>query len=247
MKKVQNFIDAALMICTEKTLYVMGGWGQKLTPSNKVNLINAQKYNKASTRKKMIEESDDDTRAFDCSGLIKSILWGYCGDDTITGGARYGSRNVPDHNAAQLIGDCYGVSDNFEIIKPGEIVYMQGHVGIYVGDGYVVECTPKWKNCVQRTRLEDRKWLKHGFLPYIEYNKEAVVHVVPSPTLRRGCRSMKVSQLQDCLVTLGYDIAIDGSYGPETQKAVKRFQDSEHIQIDGIYGPQTRNKLLEVM
>lgn len=245
--KVKDFIAKLYFVACEETLYVMGGWGQTIDASSRGSLIANQKYNQQSTRKKMIEEAKDGTRAFDCSGLIKSILWGYVGSDEKCGGAKYASNGVPDINAAGLIGKCYGVSSDFSKIKEGELVYMSGHVGIYVGDGYVIESSPKWKNGVQRTLLTDRKWLKHGFLPYVEYDTENTVHVVPTPTLRRGCRSMKVSQLQDCLVYLGFDLAIDGSYGPITQKKVRMLQDVNHIQIDGIYGPQTYRKLKEVM
>lgn len=244
---VRDFVDRLLSTACDKTLYVMGGWGQAINSKSRSALIAAQKYNQSSTRKKMINEAEDGTRAFDCSGLIKSILWGYVGDDSATGGAKYASNGVPDLNAAGLIGRCYGVSENFSTIMEGELVYMSGHVGVYVGDGYVVECSPKWKNCVQRTELKQRKWLKHGFLPYVEYQKANTVHVVPTPTLRRGCKSMKVSQLQDCLSSIGYNLQIDGSYGPKTQGIVRLFQKDHDLQVDGIYGPKTYNRLKEVM
>lgn len=248
MMKVRDFISRLLQVGCDTTLYVMGGWGQALTPANKNLLIKGQKYNQSSTRKKMIEDASEDTRAFDCSGLIKSVLWGY-GEEYAhpTCGAKYASNNVPDHSAAQLIGDCYGVSSDMTNITPGELLYMKGHVGIYIGDGEVIECTPKWKNGVQITKLSDRKWEKHGFLPYVEYDTPAVVHIVPAPTLRRGCKNMRVSQLQDCLVSLGYDMPIDGSYGPKTQGNVRNFQGDNDLVPDGVYGPKTRNKLLEVM
>ena len=247
MMHVNDFIGKLLMVATEETLYVMGGWGQSINAGSRSSLIAAQSYNQSSTRVKMINAAKDGTRAFDCSGLIKSILWGYTGDDTATGGAKYASNGVPDLSASGLINKCYGVSTDMSTVTPGEVVYMTGHIGVYVGGGYVVESSPKWGNGVQRTELTARKWLKHGFLPYVEYTQENKVHVVPTPTLRRGCRSMKVSQLQDCLVYLGYDLSIDGSYGPDTQKKIRMFQDANHIQIDGIYGPQTYKTLKEVM
>lgn len=245
--KVNDFIGKLLMVATEETLYVMGGWGQVINAGSRSSLIAAQSYNQSSTRVKMINAAKDGTRAFDCSGLIKSILWGYTGDNTSTGGAKYASNGVPDLSASGLINKCYGVSTDMSTVTPGEVVYMTGHIGVYVGDGYVIESSPKWKNGVQRTELTARKWLKHGFLPYVEYTKENKVHVVPTPTLRRGCRSMKVSQLQDCLVCLGYHLAIDGSYGPDTQEMVRRFQRDHDIMVDGIYGTKTYNKLKEVM
>ncbi len=37
----------------------------------------------------------------------------------------------------------------------------------------------------------------------------------------------------------GYEIAIDGIYGPVTEGAVKAFQRSRQITQDGICGPET--------
>ena len=57
---------------------------------------------------------------------------------------------------------------------------MKGHIGIYVGDGLAVECTPAWKNCVQITACncsksgyQRRNWTKHGKLPYVTYSGAA--------------------------------------------------------------------------
>ena len=60
----------------------------------------------------------------------------------------------------------------------GEAVWMSGHIGIYIGDGLAVECTPKWENKVQITAVGNigsksgyntRRWTKHGKLPYVDY------------------------------------------------------------------------------
>ncbi len=54
-----------------------------------------------------------------------------------------------------------------------------------------------------------------------------------------------VKAIQACLVDVwGYTIAIDGSYGPITEGAVKSFQRSRQIPVDGIVGPVTRPLLL---
>ena len=80
---------------------------------------------------------------FDCSGLIKGILWGWDGLPTATyGGAKYTSNGVPDISADQMITKCSGVTTDFSNIEIGEAVWMPGHIGIYIGDGLAVECTP---------------------------------------------------------------------------------------------------------
>lgn len=114
----------------------------------------------------------------DCSGFIKGILWGYP-----TKG-KYKSNNVPDLNANTMIKKCKGVSTNFKNIEIGEIVWVKGHVGIYIGDGKVLEATSKWKSKLQITALgnkgtikglKTRTWTKHGKLPYISYSSYYVV------------------------------------------------------------------------
>lgn len=154
-----------------KTLYVMGGWGQPLTEANKQRLINAQSYNQDSTRKAMINAATADTFAFDCVCFIKGLLWGWDGTLSATnGGAVYGSNGVSDVNADGMINICTEVSTDFSEIEIGEVVWTNGHVGLYIGDGQVVECTPSWKNCVQITGITGyQNWIKHGKLPYVKY------------------------------------------------------------------------------
>lgn len=117
---------------------------------------------------------------FDCVCLIKGILWGWTGDSSKTyGGAKYQSNGVPDTSANGMIAKCPdATTGGWDTIEPGEVVWTTGHIGIYIGDGLAVECTPKWKNNVQITAVGNigskagyntRTWKKHGHLPYVEY------------------------------------------------------------------------------
>lgn len=100
---------------------------------------------------------------WDCSGLIKGILWGYPNN------GKYKSNGVPDINANTIITKCKEVSTNFKSITVGEYVWLDGHCGIYIGDGKVIESSPIWEDGVQVTRLNQRNWRKHGFLPWVDY------------------------------------------------------------------------------
>lgn len=163
-----------------KTLYVMGCFGAPMTQKNKARYCSNHSYNKQEARTKMIQAATEDTFGFDCVCLIKGILWGWCGDISKTyGGASYKSNNVPDIGADSMIKKCSDLSTDFTRIEIGEAVWMEGHIGVYVGDGLAVECTPKWNNKVQITACNQsingynrRNWTKHGKLPYIEYVKE---------------------------------------------------------------------------
>ncbi len=58
--------------------------------------------------------------------------------------------------------------------------------------------------------------------------------------LRKGSVGDLVTQLQNKLVSLGFDAGTaDGKFGPSTAAAVSAFQASKGLQVDGIVGPQT--------
>lgn len=163
-----------------KTLYVMGCFGAILSGDNVSRYCTNHSYNKQRERKQMIKAvANKGYFGFDCVGLIKSVLWGWNGDKTKTyGGAKYASNGVPDIDADTMITKCSGVSTNFDNIVVGEAVWCEGHIGVYIGDGLAIECTPSWANDVQITAVGNigkkkgyntRKWTKHGKLPYISY------------------------------------------------------------------------------
>jgi len=67
---------------------------------------------------------------------------------------------------------------------------------------------------------------------------------VPTATLKPGDTGAQVKLLQRALTTLGYSTGkADGSYGPATEAATKRFQQSAGLKADGIVGPATLRAL----
>ena len=156
----------------KKTLYVMGCFGAPMNDRNKKRYTSNNTYNKATARKNMIMNASSDTFGFDCVCLVKGVLWGWNGDLSATyGGAKYTSNNVPDISADSMIKVCDNISTDFSNIEIGELVWLSGHVGVYVGNGLAVECSPKWENCVQITACNrtitgynTRNWKKHGKL-----------------------------------------------------------------------------------
>lgn len=179
----QELANRAKDIATNyKTLYVWGAFGAPLNAANKERYTGASaaEYNRRADRKALILAADSDCFAFDCVGLIKGILWGWCGELSRTyGGAFYASNGVPDIDANAMIARCSDVSTNFnqDHMSVGEAVWKQGHIGIYIGNGLAVECTPSWNDKVQitacncqKTGYNTRTWTKHGKLPWIDYS-----------------------------------------------------------------------------
>ncbi len=167
-----------------KTLYVLGCFGAPMTAANKERYTRNTAYNKKAARTRLIRAATSDTFGFDCVCLIKGILWGWNGDATKAyGGAKYAANGVPDIGADSMIKVCSGVSSSgWTGMAVGEAVWMSGHIGIYIGNGLAVECSPKWKNCVQVTAVGNigkksgyntRTWTKHGKLPYVTYTSAA--------------------------------------------------------------------------
>ena len=247
-----------------ETLYVMGCFGAPMTASNKERYIKENSYNQKDAAKQKIMAASSDTFGFDCVCLIKGLLWGWDGNASKTyGGASYCSNNVPDIGADQIINKCSDVSTDFSKIAVGELLWMKGHVGIYIGDGLAVECTPSWKGCVQVTTVKNIKsgtghqWTKHGKLPYVTYEASAAAVTTTSktstvsglPALNKGSKGNSVKALQILLNGYGYDLGscgIDSDFGSATENAVKKFQSSSGLEADGSVGPLTWAKLLGV-
>lgn len=61
--------------------------------------------------------------------------------------------------------------------------------------------------------------------------------------LSRGDEGDDVSVLQAALVAAGYEIDIDGVFGADTERAVRRFQQANELDVDGIVGDDTWSAL----
>lgn len=189
MKNTELAAKATEIAKNYKTLYIMGCFGAPMNDKNKKRYTSNNVYNEDETRTKLINAASADTFGFDCIGLIKGILWGWNGDLTKTyGGAVYKSGDVPDIGADKMITVCSDVSEDFSHLEIGEAVWMSGHIGIYIGDGLAVECSPKWEDKVQITACNckvagynTRNWTKHGKMPYVEYVKEEEIPETPEP------------------------------------------------------------------
>ena len=210
IKTATELANMCKKIATEyKTLYVMGCFGAPMTPKNKERYCTNHSYNKRQARTKMIKSATSDTFGFDCVCLIKGILWGWNGIKyRIYGGAAYATNGVPDIGANTIIKKCNGISTDFSSVEIGELLWKSGHVGIYIGDGLAVECTPAWDNCVQITACNcdkegyhRRDWTKHGKLPYVEYLKS--IDQIAKEVIAGKWGSGKVRK--DRLTKAGYD------------------------------------------
>ena len=124
---------------------------------------------------KYVSDCEKHLLAMDCVGLIKGFFW--CGGlepiISYLNGAfslprKYG-RGIPDKSANSLgpwckskgaqAGDIDSIPD-----VPGIIVHKSGHVGVYVGNGEVVEARG-FDYGVVKTKLKERPWEDWFYLP----------------------------------------------------------------------------------
>lgn len=204
MIKVTDFIAQLKNIADNyNTIYGKGGFGHPCTEMAIDNLKAAypEWYNaeRVAALKKLVGKQ---YYIFDCICLIKALFWGWNGNFKATyGGAVYDSKT--DYTERGLLDNCTSKSDDFSNIVAGELVYMPGHVGVYVGNGQVIECSPKWENDVQYSNLGNvgkyktgnyRIWSSHGRLQGVDYSTEATPASVKTYTVVKGDSYWKIAE-----------------------------------------------------
>lgn len=248
-----------------KSLYVHGAFGSPMPFARKNGYIQGLGFNQSAERKAKMNSASDDTFGFDCSGFIKALLWGWCGDASKEyGGAKYQSNSVPDINADSIMAACEDFSTNFSNILPGEVVWKPGHIGIYIGDGLAVECTYRWEDGVQVTAVENintkpgyngRTWTRHGKLPWIAYSApehtlkegefEMVMRVIDGKSKGDDVRAMQILlEANGCKGEM--NPALYGSSGSKTVAAIEMFQRKTGLPVTGQCDEKTWKKLLGV-
>jgi peptidoglycan hydrolase-like protein with peptidoglycan-binding domain len=70
------------------------------------------------------------------------------------------------------------------------------------------------------------------------YTKDGLAIVIPTTQVSRGSRGACVYYVQEMLSSHGYDISVDGIFGPQTESLVRRFQRGV-LRVDGIVGKNT--------
>lgn len=145
--------------------YVWGTYGDVLTDSLFSYKL-AQYPDGVGNYEEFIRSNWLGGRTTDCVGLIKG--YGWLNPDTLK--IEYGTNGMPDVGADGMYNSA-AVSGSMDTMPdvPGLAVWKSGHIGIYIGNGKVVEAMGT-KYGVVKTNLADRSWSAWLEIPYINYN-----------------------------------------------------------------------------
>ena len=196
-------------------------------------------------------------------GLIKGYLW--C--DSPDGEPRYcGAQDVAVeglYRKCSRKGSITTLPDT-----PGVCVFManMGHVGVYIGNGEVVEAMGHAYGVV-KTKVAGRGWAYWGMPEWIDYGAEKPSQS-DTPTaipreedftlgfriLREGCVGDDVRALQLMLKARGYQCGnygangdgADGDFGASTKTKLISYQRVNGLEPDGEAGPDTMSALLGI-
>ena len=204
-------------------------------------------------------------KVHDCVGLIKGYRW----SDTPESYPKYvGAQDVAVEG---LYAQCTKRGAITSLPEtPGVCVFManMGHVGVYIGNGEVVEAMGHAYGVV-KTKVAGRGWAYWGMPEWISYDDAAV----ESPSvgsadsshkggafslnfriLREGCVGDDVRALQLMLKVRGYQCGYygtngdgaDGEFGAATKKQLISYQRVNGLEPDGEAGPDTMSALLGI-
>lgn len=151
-------------------------------------------------------------RVYDCIGLIKGYLW----SDTPTSTPKYNPSQ--DVSADGMLLKCKvkgAISSMPEV--PGILVFSSQHVGVYIGNGYVIEARGHSFGVV-KTKLSSRGWKNWGRCPWIEY-------IVEDKPKKETSKENLVLEFQKAAIADGVQLpkyGADGFYGQETEQAMRK-------------------------
>lgn len=147
--------------------YVWGTHGQVLTEAQLEASLSAYPY-EVGRYEDFIRSHWLGGRTSDCVGLIKGYGW----FNPETGSIDYGANGMPDLDADSMYRSAAEKGPIATIPEiPGLAVWHTGHIGIYIGNGEVIEAMGT-RYGVVRTALSERGWTHWLKVPSIEYRTE---------------------------------------------------------------------------
>lgn len=162
-----DLVKWAQMAYDNKWGYVWGSHGNVLT-ANELKKLEKTFGSHVTDKEEYIKSHWLGRRTSDCVGLIKGYGW----YDETSGTIKYGANGMKDvtadgmFNAAVEKGPISTMPD-----IPGIAVWHQGHIGVYIGNGYVIHAANTYDGVI-KTPITSSGWTHWLKVPYINYIEE---------------------------------------------------------------------------
>lgn len=162
-----DLVKWAQMAYDNKWGYVWGSHGNVLT-ANELKRLEKSFGSHVTDKEEYIKSHWLGRRTSDCVGLIKGYGW----YDEVSGTIKYGTNEMKDvtadgmFNAAVEKGPISTMPD-----IPGIAVWHQGHIGVYIGNGYVIHAANTYDGVI-KTPITSSGWTHWLKVPYINYIEE---------------------------------------------------------------------------
>lgn len=166
-----DLVKWAQMAYDNKWGYVWGSHGNVLT-ANELKRLEKSFGSHVTDKEEYIKSHWLGRRTSDCVGLIKGYGW----YDEVSGTIKYGTNEMKDvtadgmFNAAVEKGPISTMPD-----IPGIAVWHQGHIGVYIGNGYVIHAANTYDGVI-KTPITSSGWTHWLKVPYINYIEETEVN-----------------------------------------------------------------------
>lgn len=163
-----DLVKWAVLANESKWGYVYGTYGGVLDETLLTSKI-SQYPNEVGVYEDFIRQHWLGGRTADCVGLIKGYSW----YDTETAQIQIGANGMPDISANAMFENASekGTIDTIPEI-PGLAVWHEGHIGIYIGNGEVVQAANTNAGVI-RTPIGQSGWTHWLKIPYIQYINES--------------------------------------------------------------------------
>ena len=162
-----DLVKWAQMAYDNKWGYVWGSHGNVLT-ANELKKLEKTFGSHVTDKEEYIKSHWLGRRTSDCVGLIKGYGW----YDETSGTIKYGTNGMKDvtadgmFNAAVEKGPISTMPD-----IPGIAIWHQGHIGVYIGNGYVIHAANTYDGVI-KTPITSSGWTHWLKVPYINYIEE---------------------------------------------------------------------------
>lgn len=162
-----DLVKWAQMAYDNKWGYVWGSHGNVLT-ANELKRLEKTFGSHVTDKEEYIKSHWLGRRTSDCVGLIKGYGW----YDETSGTIKYGTNGMKDVTADGMFNAAVekGTINTMPDI-PGIAVWHQGHIGVYIGNGYVIHAANTYDGVI-KTPITSSGWTHWLKVPYINYIEE---------------------------------------------------------------------------